>query len=173
MANSRIKPWTGLIKSTANDMNNTVLAKFNVAEITEYGNGGGSKVVLLPARISDTDRLVDAKIEIHFPIESPFNFGIYDVTFAKEGAVRKPCVTLEETHLTSIQPFMEQIEKLKAELTAIYEGYHLAPKVKEPSPDKAKCPDPDCSTCHAELNATSPPLSRVVAERDTFNPERV
>jgi len=114
-----LKPWTGLIKSTANDMNNTVLAKFNVAEITEYGNGGGSKVVLLPAMVDGLapEDMEEARIELNFRGKALLGFGVYEVAFTKQN------------------------EEPRTKAQIIVNG---------------KCLDPDCSTCHAELNATSP-----------------
>jgi len=63
----------------------TITAKFNVAKITNYGNGGGSKVVLLPVRVPGHEPAND-RIELDFACEPPFEFGVYDVSFTPEQA---------------------------------------------------------------------------------------
>jgi hypothetical protein len=68
----------------------TIRAKFNVAEITNYGNGGGTKVVLLPAigHSEENKALWDAtpngKIEMHISNpDAKFEMGHYYIDFTK------------------------------------------------------------------------------------------
>lgn len=68
-----------------------VRSKFNVAEITRYGNGGGTKVVLLPVIGGDNEEnksfwqnTPSGRIELH--ISNPnakFDLGEYYVDFTK------------------------------------------------------------------------------------------
>lgn len=73
----------------------TITAKFNVAEIANYGNGGGSKVVLFPEVGAGDDTGLKGNIEIQLKANSPFEFGVYNVTFSKEGAVPRNLTALE------------------------------------------------------------------------------
>jgi len=83
-------PWMGFIKSNQNIMSKTIRAKFNVAEISKYGNGGGAKVTLMPV-ISGSEEnkqfweyTPSGKIEMF--ITNPnaeFEFGEYYVDFTK------------------------------------------------------------------------------------------
>jgi len=71
-------------------MSQTVRAKFNVASITNYGNGGGTRVVLMPV-ISGSEEnksfwnyTPSGQIEMH--INNPdakFELGEYYVDFTK------------------------------------------------------------------------------------------
>jgi len=65
-------------------------AKFNVAEITNYGNGGGTKVVLMPVTTGSEENksfwnyTPSGRIEMH--ITNPdvkFELGEYFVDFTK------------------------------------------------------------------------------------------
>lgn len=70
--------------------NKTIRAKFNVSEITKYGNGGGTKVTLL-AVINNSEEnksfwkyTPSGKIEMY--IDNPnaeFQFGEYYIDFTK------------------------------------------------------------------------------------------
>lgn len=68
----------------------SVKAKFNVAEIAEYGNGGGTKVTLFPVMGNNEENksfwenTPSGKIEIHITNpDAKFEFGEYIVTFEK------------------------------------------------------------------------------------------
>ncbi len=133
----------------------TITAKFNVAEITEYGSGGGSKVVLLPAKVDalEIENLQGAKIEMSFKGKALLDFGIYDVTFARAYEHRE--TTLSESTNGTVKSFsdMTQHEKVNhlQKGTANYKA-----EAMDRQREAFKCPDPDYSKCHAELNATSP-----------------
>jgi hypothetical protein len=69
-------------------------ARFNVAEITRYGNGGGTKVVLLPSTGNAPENKVlwsypanpTGRIELHMSApdaETLFDMGEYIVEFTK------------------------------------------------------------------------------------------
>ena len=65
-------------------------AKFNVAEITEYGNAGGKKVVLLPVLGNSEENkefwkyTPNGRIEMHFSNDDvKFEFGEYFIDFTK------------------------------------------------------------------------------------------
>jgi hypothetical protein len=71
-------------------------ARFNVAEIARYGNGGGTKVVLLPSIGYAPENNVlwsnpanpNGRIELHMSApdaESIFDMGEYVVEFTKVG----------------------------------------------------------------------------------------
>lgn len=71
-------------------MAKTIRAKFNVAEIAKYGNGGGAKVVLMPVMGNSEENksfwqaTPSGKIEMH--ISNPnavFEFGEYYIDFTK------------------------------------------------------------------------------------------
>lgn len=71
-------------------MPKTIRAKFNVAEITKYGNDGGTKVVLMPVMGNSEENksfwkhTPSGKIEMH--ISNPdvrFEFGEYYIDFTK------------------------------------------------------------------------------------------
>ena len=81
----------GFVKSD-NIMSKIIRAKFNVAEITKYGNSGGGKVTLMPVygNSEENKKFWNAtpggKIELH--IDNPesmsaFEFGEYYVDFTK------------------------------------------------------------------------------------------
>lgn len=67
----------------------SIALKFNVAEITNYGNGGGQKVILLPSVHSEENKALwgenpNGKIELHIPNgETKFEFGEYLVELKK------------------------------------------------------------------------------------------
>lgn len=54
---------------------------FNVAEISTYGNGGGSKVILNQKNNKDNKHIV-GRIELNLPGKE-FELGEYQVTFKK------------------------------------------------------------------------------------------
>ena len=68
-------------------MSKTIRTKFNVAEIAKYGNGGGTKVTLLPMMDKSENKslwesLPAGKIEIHISNpDAEFEFGEYYVDF--------------------------------------------------------------------------------------------
>lgn len=71
-------------------MSKTIKTKFNVAEITQYGNGGGSKVTMLPVIGGSVENKAfweatpAGKIEIITSNPDPvFEFGEYYVDFTK------------------------------------------------------------------------------------------
>ncbi len=85
-----IMPWMGFVKSTTINMAKTIRAKFNVAEIAKYGNGGGTKVTLFPVMGQSEENKAfwqatpSGKIEMH--ISNPdavFEFGEYYIDFTK------------------------------------------------------------------------------------------
>jgi len=83
-------PWMGFVKSIKIEMADIIRAKFNVAEITEYGNGGGTKVTLLPVTGNSEENKAfwqytpSGKIEINnLNPEVKFEFGHYYVDFTK------------------------------------------------------------------------------------------
>lgn len=68
----------------------TTRAKFNVAEITKYGNGGGTKVILLPVTGNGEENKTFWKYtpagRIELSITNPdveFQLGEYYVDFTK------------------------------------------------------------------------------------------
>ena len=71
-------------------MSKTIRAKFNVAEITKYGNGGGVRVILMPV-VSGSDENKDfwaftpsGKIELHITNpDAKFELGDYYIDFTK------------------------------------------------------------------------------------------
>jgi hypothetical protein len=71
-------------------MTKTVRAKFNVAEIAKYGNGGGSKVTLFPVmEQSEENKAIwketpSGKIELHISNpDTEFELGEYYIDFTK------------------------------------------------------------------------------------------
>jgi len=71
-------------------MKNTIRIKFNVSEITSYGNGGGVKVVLMPTITNSEEnksflgKMPSGRIEIDLPeLNGEFEFGEYYVDFIK------------------------------------------------------------------------------------------
>lgn len=71
-------------------MSKTIRAKFNVAEITEYGNGGGTKVVLMPVTTGSEENKAfwqwtpSGRIEMHISNpDAKFEFGEYYIDFTK------------------------------------------------------------------------------------------
>ena len=62
-----------------------ITIRFNVAETTKYGNGGGSKVVLICSTEANEIRSALAgKIDLHFGSPNvDFPHGEYEVTIAK------------------------------------------------------------------------------------------
>jgi hypothetical protein len=85
-----IMPWTGFVKSTTINMAKTMRAKFNVAEIAKYGNGGGTKVTLMPVMGNSEENKAfwqytpSGKIEMHISNpEAEFEFGEYYIDFTK------------------------------------------------------------------------------------------
>jgi hypothetical protein len=82
--------WTGFVKSTKIIMPKKMRAKFNVSEIAKYGNGGGTKVTLMPVMGSSEENKVfwqhtpNGKIELHISNpEVEFEFGEYYIDFTK------------------------------------------------------------------------------------------
>lgn len=68
----------------------TIRAKFNVAEITKYGNAGGTKIVLLPVMSNSEENKAfweytpNGKIEMHVSNpDAQFEFGEYYIDFTK------------------------------------------------------------------------------------------
>jgi hypothetical protein len=66
-----------------------VRAKFNVTEITRYGNNGGGKVILYPV-IGNSDEnkkfwkyTPSGKIELHIDNVDIFDFGEYYIDFSR------------------------------------------------------------------------------------------
>lgn len=90
----KIKALGGLIKPTTNIMK-TIRAKFNMAEITKFGNAGGTKVTLLQVvrifpTVGESEEneaigiIPSGKIEMHFAnLGDDFEFGEYYVDFTK------------------------------------------------------------------------------------------
>lgn len=71
-------------------MSKTIRAKFNVAEITKYGNAGGTKVTLAPVYTGSEenkafwDATPNGKIELHISNpEVDFEMGQYYIDFTK------------------------------------------------------------------------------------------
>ncbi len=71
-------------------MAKTIRAKFNVAEIAKYGNGGGTKVTLMPVMGNSEENKAfwqytpSGKIEMHISNpEAEFEFGEYYIDFTK------------------------------------------------------------------------------------------
>ncbi len=71
-------------------MENTIRTKFNVAEIAKYGNGGGTKVTLMPVMGNSEENKAlwqhtpSGKIELHISNpEAEFEFGEYYIDFTK------------------------------------------------------------------------------------------
>ena len=62
-----------------------ITIRFNVAETTQYGNGGGSKVVLICSTEANEIRSALAgKIDLHFGSPNvDFSHGEYEVTITK------------------------------------------------------------------------------------------
>lgn len=69
-----------------------IRAKFNVAEITKFGNGGGAKVILNPVMGNSEENkqfweyTPSGKIELHITNQKAideFDFGEYYVDFTK------------------------------------------------------------------------------------------
>lgn len=78
----------GFVKSTRITM--TTRAKFNVAEITKQGNGGGTRVTLMPVTTGSEENknfwkfTPAGKIELHITnLDVKFEFGEYYVDFTK------------------------------------------------------------------------------------------
>lgn len=90
MARLQTRPWEGIIEPKSYIMSKTIKIKFNVAEITQYGNGGGSKITLLPAvgwspeNKAFQQAISAGQIEIITSSPDPvFEFGEYYVEFTK------------------------------------------------------------------------------------------
>ena len=71
-------------------MSKTIRSKFNVAEITKFGNGGGTKVTLFPVinqseeNKSFWDATPSGKIELNISNpDAEFELGEYYVDFTK------------------------------------------------------------------------------------------
>ena len=71
-------------------MEKAIRAKFNVAEIVKYGNGGGTKVTLFPVTTQSEenktlwDDTPSGKIELHISNpDSDFELGEYYIDFTK------------------------------------------------------------------------------------------
>lgn len=71
-------------------MSKTIRAKFNVAEITKFGNGGGTRVVLTPVITGSEENKAfwehtpSGTIEMHISNpDAKFELGEYYVDFTK------------------------------------------------------------------------------------------
>ena len=114
-------------------------AKFNVAEITNYGNGGGTKVVLMPVTTGSEENksfwnyTPSGRIEMH--ITNPdvkFELGEYFVDFTKAEQMKYILATTSESG-DDYTYFIESsetptIEEIKTLLDDMNIGYYLSQK---------------------------------------------